>query len=40
MKEKIALLWAEKILNGERSLSEVPKGLITEVKKAIANQVK
>jgi hypothetical protein len=39
MKEKIAHLWAQKIINGERKLSEVPKGLLTEVKKAIANLV-
>jgi hypothetical protein len=40
MKEKIALLWAKKILNGERTLAEVPRGLLVAVKKAIANQVK
>ena len=40
MKEKIAQLWAKKILNGERTLAEVPRGLLAEVKKAIAKQVK
>ena len=36
MKEKIAHLWAQKIINGERKLFEVPKRLLAEVKKAIA----
>ena len=36
MKEKIAHLWAQKIINGERKLSEVPKGLLVEVKQTIA----
>lgn len=40
MKEMIARLWAQKILNGERSMKDVPKGLLTEVKKAITDLMK
>ena len=39
MKEKIAELWAKKIINGERSLKEVPKGLYLEVKRAMVNLI-
>ena len=40
MKEKIAKLWAQKIISGERTLNEVPKGLLKEVKQAIVAQLK
>jgi hypothetical protein len=40
MKEKIAKLWAQKIISGERTLNEVPRGLLKEVKQAIATQLK
>lgn len=40
MKDKIAQLWANKILNGERNIKEVPKGLLADVKKAISTMVK
>lgn len=40
MKKKIASLWAEKILNGKRTLNEVPKQLLLEVKQAITEKLK
>lgn len=39
MKEKLAKLWALKIINGERTMAEVPAGLLIEVKKAIAKML-
>lgn len=39
MKEKIAKLWAQKIISGERTLNEVPKGLLKEVKQELLNML-
>ena len=39
MKDKIVQLWAQKILNGERTIAEVPNGLLVAVKKAIAKML-